>query len=98
MGTTRTGHSATRLDDGRILVAGGETVRRGERRSLTSGEVFEFDRGASGEWRSAGDMACPRSEQAAVLLGDGSVLVIAGDAAFPGQAPTAQSCVGRYQP
>ncbi len=98
MGTTRTGHTATALDGGRVLVAGGETVRRGERRSLTSGEVFEFDRGASGEWRSAGDMSCPRSEQAAVLLSDGSVLVIAGDAAFPGQAPTPQSCVARYQP
>lgn len=98
MGTTRAGHTATRLEDGRVLVAGGESVQRGARRSLTSAEVFEFDRGATGEWRSAGDMICPRSEQAAVLLGDGSVLVIAGDAAFPGQAPMAQSCVGRYQP
>jgi N-acetylneuraminic acid mutarotase len=98
MGTPRTGHTATALEDGRVLVAGGETVRRGSRRSLTSAEVFEFDLGASGEWRSGGDMVCPRSEQAAVLLGDGSVLVIAGDAAFPGQAPMAQSCVGRYQP
>lgn len=98
MGTPRTGHTATALEDGRVLVAGGETVRRGSRRSLTSAEVFEFDLGASGEWRSGGDMACPRSEQAAVLLADGSVLVIAGDAAFPGQAPMAQSCVGRYQP
>ncbi len=98
MGTPRTGHTATALEDGRVLVAGGETVRRGSRRSLTSAEVFEFDLGASGEWRSAGDLACPRSEQAAVLLADGSVLVIAGDAAFPGQAPMAQSCVGRYQP
>ena len=98
MGTPRTGHTATALEDGRVLVAGGETVRRGSRRSLSSSEVFEFDLGASGEWRSGGDMACPRSEQAAVLLDDGSVLVIAGDAAFPGQAPMAQSCVGRYQP
>lgn len=98
MGTPRTGHTATALEDGRILVAGGETVRRGSRRSLTSAEVFQFDLGASGEWRSAGDMTCPRSEHDAVLLDDGSVLVIAGDAAFPGQAPMAQSCVGQYQP
>lgn len=98
MGTTRTGHSASALDDGRVLVAGGESVRRGERRSLGSGEVFDFDRGASGEWRSAGDMACPRSEHAAVVLGDASVLVVAGDAAFPGQAPAPRSCVDRYQP
>ena len=98
MGTPRTGHTATALEDGRILVAGGETVRRGSRRSLTSAEMFQFDLGASGEWRSAGDMVCPRSEHEAVLLDDGSVLAIAGDAAFPGQAPMAQSCVGRYQP
>lgn len=98
MGGTRTGHTATRLDDGRVLVAGGESVQRGSRRSLTSAEVFDFDLGATGEWRSAGDMSCPRSEHSAVLLGDGSVLVAAGDAAFPGQAPMAQSCVDRYQP
>ncbi len=94
----RTGHTATRLADGRVLVAGGESVQRGSRRSLTSSEVFEAEDGINGAWRSAGDMACPRSEQAAVLLGDGSVLVVAGDAAFPGQAPMAQSCVGRYRP
>jgi len=98
LGTPRTGHTATALQDGRVLVVGGETVRRGSRRSLTSAEVFEFSLGASGEWRSGGDMVCPRSEQAAVLLANGSVLVIAGDAAFPGQAPMAQSCVGHYQP
>ncbi len=98
MGGTRTGHTATPLADGRVLVAGGESVQRGNRRSLTSGEVFDLGQGATGEWRPAGDMACPRSEQSAVLLADGSVLVAAGDAAFPGQAPMAQSCVDRYRP
>lgn len=97
MGSARTGHTATGLDDGRVLVAGGESVHLGSRRSLTSAEVFEPARAATGEWRSAGDMACPRSEQAAVLLGDGSVLVMAGDAAFPRQPPKAQSCVERYR-
>lgn len=94
----RTGHTATRLDDGRVLVAGGESARRGSRRSLASAEVFEPQATSGGEWRPAGDMGCPRSEHAAVLLGDGSVLVVAGDAAFPGQAPAAQSCVARYRP
>lgn len=99
LASPRTGHTATRLADGRVLVAGGESVQRGSRRSLVSSEVFEpDDEGAQGSWRSGRDMACPRSEQAAVLLGDGSVLVVAGDAAFPGQAPMAQSCVGRYRP
>lgn len=94
----RTGHTATRLDDGRVLVTGGESARRGSRRSLASAEVFEPQAGDGGAWRPAGNMACPRSEHAAVLLGDGSVLAVAGDAAFPGQAPVAQSCVSRYRP
>ncbi|MDP9389435.1 MAG: kelch repeat-containing protein, partial [Actinomycetota bacterium] len=92
---SRTGHTATALADGRVLVAGGESVSRGSRRSLTSAEVFEPSARA---WRSAGSMACPRSEHAAVPLGDGTVLVAAGDTAFPGKSPIAQSCVDRYQP
>ncbi|MCA1691343.1 MAG: hypothetical protein LC733_03745 [Actinobacteria bacterium] len=91
---SRTGSSATLLADGRVLVAGGESSTRGQRRSLRQGEVFDTQ---SREWRSAGDMACPRSEHAAVLLSDASVLVVAGDAAFPGQAPIAQGCADRYR-
>jgi hypothetical protein len=98
LGAARSGHTATALDDGRVLVAGGESVQRGSRRSLTSAEVFDFEAGPTGQWGPAGDMSCPRSEQAAVLLPDGSVLVVAGDAAFPGQAPIAQSCTERYVP
>ena len=95
MREARTGHTATPLDDGRLLVAGGESASRGQRRSLTSAEVYDP---AERSWRSAGEMSCPRSEQAAVRVGDGRVLVVAGDAAFPGQAPIAQSCAGVYRP
>lgn len=95
LSTPRTGATATLLVDGRVLVAGGESAVRGQRRSLLAAEVFDPQ---GREWRSAGDMRCPRSEQAAALLGDGSVLVVAGDAAFPGQAPIAQGCVDRYRP
>ena len=91
----RTGHTATLMPDGRVLVAGGESAQRGQRRSLRTGEVYDPN---GREWRSAGDMACPRSEQAAVALGDGTVLVVAGDGAFPGQNPIAQGCADRYQP
>lgn len=91
----RTGHTASVLADGRVLVTGGETMSRGTRRSLDGAEVYDP---ADGTWRSAGTMACPRSEQAAVVLQDSSVLVVAGDATFPGQAPIAQSCADRYQP
>jgi hypothetical protein len=91
----RTGHAATLLADGRVLVTAGESTARGSRRSLDTAEVFDP---GQREWRSAGKMACPRSEQAAALLADGSVLVVAGDAAFPGQAPVAQGCADRYRP
>lgn len=91
----RTGSAATALADGRVLVAGGESVEQGTRQSLATAEVFDP---AAGSWRSAGQMRCPRSEEATALLGDGTVLVVAGDAAFPGQAPLAQSCTDRYQP
>jgi N-acetylneuraminic acid mutarotase len=95
LAVARTGHTATLLADGRVLVAGGESFTRGTRRSLTQAEVYDP---TAREWRSAGEMKCPRSEQVAVLLGDGTVLVVAGDAAFPGQQPLAQGCVDRYKP
>jgi hypothetical protein len=92
---SRTGHVATVFPDGRVLVAGGETVTRGNRRSLASAEIFALDKR---EWRSAGEMNCPRSEPSAILLGDGSVLVVAGDFAAPGQAPDPKGCADRYRP
>ena len=91
----RTGQTATLLADGRVLVAAGESNQRGTRRSLDTGEVYNPDRR---DWQAAGKMNCPRSEASAVLLGDGSVLVIAGDAAFPNQQPEAKSCADRYRP
>lgn len=95
MAEPRTGHAAATLEDGRVLVAAGESATRGTRRSLSSAEVYEP--GGDG-WRSAGSMACSRSEHAAVLLGDGSVLVVAGDATFPGEPPIARGCADLYRP
>jgi len=92
---SRSGHVATVFPDGRVLVAGGESITRGNRRSLNTAEIFALDRR---EWRSAGQMACPRSEPSAVLLGDGSVLVVAGDFAAPGQQPDPKGCADRYRP
>ena len=93
--TSRTGQVAAVFPDGRVLVAGGETVTRGSRRSLASAEIFTLDKK---EWRSAGNMNCPRSEASAALLGDGSVLVVAGDYAAPGAQPDPKGCADRYHP
>ncbi len=92
---SRTGHVAAVFPDGRVLVAGGESVTRGNRRALSTAEIFTLDKR---EWRSAGMMNCPRSEASAALLGDGSVLVVAGDFAAPGQQPDPKGCADRYRP
>lgn len=97
MSQPRSGASATLLTGGRVLVAGGEAVERGVRRSLATSELFD----PAGTWRpagKAGKMACPRSEQAAVALPGGVVLVVAGDASFPGEPPIAQGCAELYRP
>lgn len=95
LAASRTGHTATVFNDGRVLVAGGESVTRGNRRSLDSAEIFSVDKR---EWLSAGKMNCPRSEASAVLLEDGSALVVAGDFAAPGQQPDPKGCADRYRP
>jgi hypothetical protein len=95
MTRARTGASAALLGNGRVLVAGGESVEQGVRNSLDSAELFDAN---TSTWLPAGIMSCPRSGLGAVTLPDGSVLEVAGDGAFPGQPPVAQSCVERYFP
>ena len=92
---SRSGHVAAAFPDGRVLVAGGESLTRGARRSLNTAEIFTLEKR---EWRSAGTMNCPRSEASAALLGDGSVIVVAGDFAAPGQQPDPKGCADRYRP
>ena len=66
MGTPRSGHTAVRLLDGRVLVAGGG----GE--NDTSAELYDPD---SGTWSATGNMAKPHACFPATLLRDGKVLV-----------------------
>lgn len=91
----REGHIAITLDDGSVLVAGGEFFSQGSRRSLADAERFDPE---ADVWEPAGAMDCPRSEAGAGLLPDGTAVVVAGDAAFPGQPPQPQSCADRYLP
>ncbi|WP_437833128.1 kelch repeat-containing protein [Sorangium sp. So ce1153] len=71
--TARSGHTATLLADGQVLVAGGET-EGGE--ALASAEVFDP---ASGAWRAVEPMHVGRAWYTATLLTDGRVLVVGGD-------------------
>jgi hypothetical protein len=66
----RTGHTATLLDDGRVLVAGGHG---GSGSSIhASAELFDP---ATNTWSLAAPMNIPRSSHTAIRLADGRVLV-----------------------
>jgi large repetitive protein len=67
--TGRYGHTATRLLNGKVLVAGG-------RGALTSAELYDP---ATGIWSTTGPLAIGRAEHTATLLSDGKVLVAGGD-------------------
>jgi N-acetylneuraminic acid mutarotase len=71
MSVGRAGHTATRLADGRVLVAGGV----GGGISLRSTDIYAP---ATGTWSKTGAMAAGRAGHGAVALADGSVLVAGG--------------------
>ncbi len=71
LNAARTGHTATALADGRVLVAGGT----GEQGALDSMEVFEPLEMA---FRVAGLLSSARAEHAAALAGKTQVIVVGG--------------------
>jgi len=72
MTVARFGHTATTLDDGSVLVAGG---MGGAALTLGSAELYDP---ATGAFTSTGSMATPRALHTATLLPDGRVLVCGG--------------------
>ena len=75
MGTGRLRHTATMLQDGRVLVtgAGAEGLA-----NSTSAELYDP---ATDRWSPTGSMAKGRSSHTATLLGDGRVLILGGASA-----------------
>jgi hypothetical protein len=74
MGVRRAGgHTATRLNDGRVLVAGGDD---GQGHDLASAEIYDPKTGA---FSPTGSMAQSRSRDTATLLQDGRVLIVGGE-------------------
>jgi hypothetical protein len=68
---TRARHTATRLWDGRVLVAGGVSGYEG----VSSAEIYDP---TTATWTTTGAMAEPRYDHTATLLDDGRVLVVGG--------------------
>ena len=78
MAETRAGHTATLLEDGKVLVAGGVIDPDGEQ-VLASTDLYDP---ATRAWTTVEDMAGPRSAHTATLLLDGRVLVVGGIGRF----------------
>jgi len=72
MAAARQGATATRLRDGRVMVAGGIDAS-GE--ALSSAELYDP---TTGTFSATGSMTAPRLGQSAVLLTDGRVLIAGG--------------------
>ena len=68
----RSGHTATVLKNGRVLVAGGHDSNG----RLSSAELFDP---ASGTWSLAGNMSAHRESHTATLLPNGKVLITGGN-------------------
>jgi large repetitive protein len=69
MTTSREGHTATLLPDGKVLVAGGSPSTIG---ASATAELYDP---ASGTWSATGSMTTARSGHTATLLANGKVLV-----------------------
>jgi N-acetylneuraminic acid mutarotase len=90
MSIPRSRHSATRLLDGRVLVAGG----RLKGASLATAELYDPE---TGTWGPTGSMAIARDNFRAVLLSDGKVLVMGGVSANP-NGPLVQKTAEIFDP
>jgi YDG domain-containing protein/galactose oxidase-like protein len=71
MASERHGHTATRMADGRVLIAGGENAGG----VLNQTEIYDP---ASGAFTAAANMASARVDHSATLLADGRVLIAGG--------------------
>jgi hypothetical protein len=77
--TARAGAATATLADGRVIFAGGEVGDDFSGRALAVVEVFHRD---TGSWTAMADLLQPRYGAEALVLADGSVLLLGGYADF----------------
>lgn len=98
MSVARYHHTATRLSDGRVLIAGGWALTTNSDKSLATAEIYDP---AKNRWTATGSMATGRARGSMMTLPDGRVLVVGGvDPAYKVMA-TAEiwdGSSGRWQP
>jgi hypothetical protein len=92
MNVARINATATLLNNGTVLVAGGESNNGVP---LDSAEVFDPD---TGRWQLTESMASPHAAHTATLLPDGRVIIIGGLQRILGEAPDALSSVDIFDP
>ena len=71
MTVERSGHTSTRLSDGRVLIAGGANATG----ALNESEIYDP---VSATFSPAGNMGTARADHSATLLADGRVLIAGG--------------------
>src|SRR5438132_634126 len=72
LNTARTNHTATQLQNGKVLTVGGSSGT-----NILESELYDP---VTGMWSVTGSLNTPRGSPTATLLPDGKVLVVAGDA------------------
>lgn len=77
LGEARTLHTATLLQDGRVLIAGGRSCSGDCEGSTTLQDASIYDP-ATGEFAAGGNMSTPRAGQKSIALPDGDVFVYGG--------------------
>jgi hypothetical protein len=87
----RSGHTATLLPDGRVLITGGTGSLPGLAAAVVRASAEVYDP-ATGAWAPTGRMGVPRFGHTAVLLRTGQVLVLGGT------SPEAENWAELYDP